>query len=64
MDVERAIFEFELAADDAHALAQMLKRIGWSEIRALAASDAEADEMRNALDVLRKTMAGAGYEPR
>jgi hypothetical protein len=48
----------------AEALAQFVKRIGWSEIRQNATGDDEADEMRDCLGVLQKALQEVGYAPR
>lgn len=50
-----------LEAAQALALAQFVKRVGWSEIRQNAVSDDEAYTMRNALC---KTLGESGYAPR
>lgn len=51
---------------DAHAaaLAQFLKRIGWTEIRACAVDDDEAHLIRAALAQLREELDNEGYSPR
>ena len=54
----------ELEASQALALSQLVKRIGWAEIRQNAVSDDEAYEMRDALGELQKSLAGAGYATR
>lgn len=46
------------------ALAQLVKRIGWTEMRQNAVDDGEAYEMRDALGVLANALAEAGYSPR
>jgi len=46
------------------ALAQLIKRIGWAEIRQNAVDDLEAYEMRDAVYRLQKALAEAGYAPR
>jgi hypothetical protein len=48
----------------AEALAQFVKRIGWSEIRQNATGDDEADKMRDCLGVLQKALQEVGYAPR
>lgn len=53
-----------LTSIEADALAQLLKRIGFTECRALAASDAEAYLMRDACDVIAKTLASLNHAPR
>ena len=54
----------DLSPELAWSLAQFVKRVGWSEIRANAASEEEADEIRTALDYLRDALALAGFGPR
>ena len=46
------------------ALAQFVKRVGWSEMRACAIDNDEAYEIRAALDALRNGLADAGFAPR
>lgn len=55
-----------LVLNDLHAmaLAQFVKRVGWSEIRQNAVDDAEAYEMRDALRRLADALAECGYAPR
>lgn len=50
--------------DQAQALAQFVKRVGWSEFRINAVDDTEAATIRSAVDVLQKALADAGYAPR
>lgn len=56
----------ELLLDDAQALAlaQLVKRIGWSEMRSLAVSEDEAYLMRDAVSEVAKALAAEGYAPR
>lgn len=61
---QRRQSHFELSPSETLALAQFLKRIGWSEIRSCAVDDAEAYEIRDALDGLRQSLAEAGFTPR
>ena len=56
--------QLELSDSQALALAQLVKRIGWAEMRQNATSDAEAYEMRDALASLQKSLANAGLTPR
>ena len=53
----------ELLLDDAQALAlaQLVKRIGWSDMRSLAVSDDEAYLMRDAVSEVAKALAAEGY---
>ena len=55
---------FELDESQALALAQLVKRVGWSEIRQNAVSDDEAYTMRDALGELAKALRESGYSPR
>lgn len=54
----------ELLPDEAWALAQFVKRAGYSDFRALAADDAEAWAMRDAAERLRRALADQGSAPR
>lgn len=56
--------KLELDAGHAWALAQLVKRIGWAEIRGNAQDDTEAYDMRDAVEALAKELAAAGYAPR
>lgn len=53
-----------LTEAEAWALAQLVKRIGWSEWRGISADDAEAYLMRDATDRLAVGLREAGYAPR
>ncbi len=57
-------FELELEDERAWALAQFVKRVGWSEMRGCAVNDAEAYSIRAALDQLAHALREAGYAPR
>jgi hypothetical protein len=54
----------ELSEAEAWALAQFVKRLGWTEMRGNAVDDNEAYEIRSALDKLQQALAGAGLAPR
>ncbi len=56
--------ELRLAEGQAEALAQFVKRVGWSEFRANAVDDDEAREIRAAVDALQRALAEAGFAPR
>ena len=58
------VIKFEIEENQAAALSQMLKRIGFSEIRKLSTSEEETYEAQNALESVRKALADAGYNPR
>jgi hypothetical protein len=53
-----------LESEQADALAELVKRIGWSELRALAVDDADAYRMREAVGLLRRALAEQGFAPR
>lgn len=57
---------FTVQIDDqlAQALAQFIKRVGWSEMRQNAVDDVEAYDMRDGLDQVRKALQEVGYDPR
>jgi hypothetical protein len=57
---------FTVQIDDqlAQALAQFIKRLSWSEMRQNAVDDAEAYDMRDGLDQVRKALQEVGYDPR
>lgn len=54
----------ELTDPQALALAKMVKRLHWSDARALAMSDAETELMIAAVTRLQRALADAGYAPR
>lgn len=54
----------ELDAGEAMALAQFLKRVGWSEVRACAVDNDEAYMIRHSLSMLRSTLNDMGFDPR
>lgn len=56
--------QIALKPAQALALAQFVKRVGWSEIRQNAVDDAEADLMVEAINKLMQALAEAGYAPR
>jgi hypothetical protein len=54
----------ELSEGLANALAQFVKRVGFSEMRSNAVADAEAYLIRDAIDRVRMGLANAGFSPR
>ena len=52
---------FEIDYEKALALAQFVKRLGWSEIRANAANDDEAYCMKEAIGELQKALEETGF---
>jgi uncharacterized protein YpbB len=56
--------QIDLPQDLAWALAQLLKRIGYSDCRALAEDDQQAYQMIQATEQVRRALADAGIAPR
>jgi hypothetical protein len=56
--------EIELTDEQAHALAQYLKRIQFDDFRRWAIDENDAYVMQNAAAEVRKALADAGYDPR
>jgi hypothetical protein len=56
--------QVELNAEQAWALAQLLKRIGWSDCKKLAEDEAQTQLMIEAAERLRAALAEVGYAPR
>lgn len=54
----------ELTDSQAMALAQFVKRLTWSEIRACAVDDDETWVMKDAIQALQKSLTDAGFSPR
>lgn len=52
------------AEAEADALAEMAKRICWTDIKALSADDQEATAMLNGVLRLRQALAASGFAPR
>jgi hypothetical protein len=53
-----------ITEEQALALAQFLKRIGWSEMRGCAVDTAEAYVIRDVLGEVQKELAHFGFAPR
>ena len=58
------ILHIELPEHEAWALAEFLKRAGFSDYRALAVDEDEAYEMRDAGEKVRRALAEQGIAPR
>ncbi len=58
------IVRLELSTSEAEALAQFVKRVGWSEMRSNASSEDEAYCIRAGVDIVAKALAEKGYAPR
>lgn len=54
----------ELTDAETLALAQLVKRLTWSDMRGCAVDDAEAYVIRDAVGKLQDALARAGYAPR
>lgn len=54
----------ELTESQAMALAQFVKRLSWSEMRACAVDDDETWVIKDAISALQKSLADVGYRPR
>lgn len=63
---KKEMIRLALELDDAHALAlaQFVKRVGWSEMRGCAADEFETYLIRDALDAVARKLAEHGYAPR
>ena len=64
MTSERVAAVVDRSPELARALAQSVKRVGWSEIRSNAVDGEEAEQVRAALEYLRDALAVAGFAPR
>jgi hypothetical protein len=53
-----------LTREQAWAVAEFCKRVGWADIRQLSADDAEADGAQTGLMVLANELARVGFKPR
>lgn len=56
--------EIEASEDELWALAQFVKRVGWSEFISNAVDKDEAYEIRAGVDALQRGLARVGYAPR
>lgn len=62
--MKKIIIDVELYERQTDALSQVLKRIGWTDIRRLSATDEEAYDAQYALEAIRAGLAKQGYNPR
>lgn len=54
----------QLSHEEAMALAQLVKRLTWSDMRGCAVDDAETYAIRDAVGKLQDALGRAGYAPR
>jgi hypothetical protein len=65
MDLDRTEeVRFEGTPAELWALAQLVKRLGWTDVRPLAVDKNETELMMAATERLAKGLANAGYAPR
>lgn len=64
MSHDPAKIQFELPGDEAWALAQFVKRVGWTEMRENAETEDETYLIRSALSQLADALRDQGYAPR
>jgi len=62
--MEHVIVTIEFDAEQAWALAQLVKRIGWADCRSLAEDDEQTRQMIQATERVRTALAQAGVAPR
>jgi len=58
------LIDVNLTDEEAWALAQFLKRVGYHDVRPLAVDKCEAYEMLDAGEKVRRALAELGYVPR
>jgi hypothetical protein len=61
MEIE---INLNLTEDEADALAAMAKRICWTDIQTLSASENESRAMLDGIYALRKALTASGFAPR
>jgi len=54
----------QLDENETMALAQLVKRLSWSDLRGCAVSDEEAWVMKGAIEKLQQALREEGYAPR
>jgi hypothetical protein len=64
MDHDPVIVQVELSEQHAWAFAQLLKRLGYSDCRALAEDEPQVWLMLQAAEYVRRALAQAGVAPR
>lgn len=64
MPAKTVTITVSLQERDARALAQFVKRVGWSEFRQNAVDDNEAYEIRAAISAVQNALDDIGYSPR
>jgi hypothetical protein len=64
MSEKQITIKCDLSDAEALALAQFMKRLGWTDWRVKAVDDDEAFDMRNACEKLADSLGEAGYRPR
>jgi hypothetical protein len=62
--MDHVTVQIDLPQDLAWALAQLLKRIGYSDCRNLAQDDEQAYQMIQATEQVRRALAQVGVAPR
>jgi hypothetical protein len=62
--MEHITITVELDAEQAWALAQLVKRIGWADCRSLAEEEEQTRLMIAATEAVRAALAAAGFAPR
>ncbi|WP_429501214.1 DUF7706 family protein (plasmid) [Robbsia andropogonis] len=63
-DLDASLGNADMTEVEALALAQLCKRLTFSDMQACAVDNDEAYAIRNAVDKLQRALNGAGYAPR
>ena len=61
---KKITLDIEVTEEQAEAVAQVLKRIGFTDIRKLSETEADTYEAQYALEEIRKALSNQGYNPR
>lgn len=56
--------QFYASPEKVRALAQFVKRLSWEQMRYCATDDAEAYEIREAIEILQQALKDKGNSPR